>query len=153
MKSLLMMAAAGLMLSACSTVVVPDGVLAGDALEKRLTGTRLIVHPVGVKPRKGAATQYIIKMLQSGESTWESNGKFPRETLLHWDVKGNLICFENPNQRFRDAARKQRGQKVRKRGKYDNCSVVAIKGESITIYAPQGAFNKNTALTGKIRPL
>ncbi|MCX7567022.1 hypothetical protein OS189_11780 [Sulfitobacter sp. F26169L] len=134
--------------------VYPENVLAGAALTERLTSTKLFPCPVGdKKPPKGAATQFIVKMLPSGESTWESNGKYSRETLTHWEVRGNRLCLEDPNRRFYEERRRKQGKKIRKREKYDNCGVVAINGDLITIYAPKRSYAPQRALTGRIRPL
>ncbi|WP_299024771.1 hypothetical protein [uncultured Sulfitobacter sp.] len=147
-------AAAGLLLAGCTQTVYPDGVLAGDALTERLTNTKLVLRPVmDTKPRKGQATQFIVKMLPSGESTWESNGRYPRESLSHWEVRGNLLCLEDPNRRFRDAQRRKDGRKAIKRPKNAGCGVVAIKGNLITIHAPKGSYSPSRALTGRISPL
>ncbi|MGJ8595706.1 hypothetical protein [Sulfitobacter sp.] len=152
--SFALIAAAGLFLSGCTQTVYPDGVLAGDALTERLTNTRLTLSPVGgKKPRPGQATRYIVKMLPSGESTWESNGKYKRETLSHWEVRGNQLCLEDPNRRFYEERRRKAGKPVRKRTKNDTCGVVAIKGGLITIYAPKRSYAPQTALTGRIAPL
>ena len=156
MKIHAMLAATGLFLSACAPQIYPDGVLAGDALEARLTNTLMTLRPVTDPKRKafpGAPTRLVVKMLQSGESTWETNGKFPRETLTHWDVRGNQLCLENPNQRFYDARRKKRGQKVRKRDPNANCGVIAIKGNLVTLYSPARRGTVRPLFTGHIKPL
>jgi hypothetical protein len=153
MKFLSLLAAAGIALTVNTSDVSANEVLAGKALEKRLTNTMLTLRPVGRKLRKGEATRDKIKLLPTGTSTWETNGQYPRESLFHWRVRGNLICFENANQRFYDKRRRDRGQKVRKRGKYDNCSVLGLKGNLVTMYAPQGSFNKDWALTGRIKSI
>lgn len=146
--------AAGLMLAGCTQTIYPEGVLAGDALTKRLTNTKLILRSVSdTKPRKGQATKFTVKMLASGESTWETNGKYPRETLSHWEVRGNLLCLDDPNRRFRDAARKREGRKVYKPAKNAGCGAVAIKGNLITIHAPKSSRGGSRALTGRIMPL
>lgn len=153
-KSYAFLAAAGLLLSACTQTVYPENVLAGAALTERLTNTKLLLRPAGVKnPRKGAPTKFIVKMLPSGESTWENDGKYPREALTHWEVRGNQLCLEDPNRRFYEERRRKEGKKVIKREKYDNCGVVAINGNLITIYAPKRSYAPQRALTGRITPL
>jgi hypothetical protein len=153
-RSFAFLTAAGILLAGCTQTVYPDGVLAGDALTERLTNTKLILRPIGdKKPRKGAPTQITVKMLPSGESTWETNGDYPRETLAHWEVQGNRLCIEDPNRRFYEERRRKAGKKVVKREKGSNCSVVAIKGGLITIYAPKRSYSPQRAMTGRILPL
>ncbi len=153
MKFLSLLAAAGIALSVGAGDVSANEVLSGKALEKRLTNTQMTLKPVGRKLRKGEATRHIIKLLPTGEATWETNGQYAREGHWHWRIRGNLVCFENANKRFIDKRARERGQKIRKRGKYDNCSVLGLKGDRVTMYAPQGAFNKNWALTGRIKSI
>jgi len=153
MKLLSFLAAAGVALTMNTGTVSASELLSGKALETRLTNTQMTLRPVRKATYKGAPTRYIIKLLPTGEATWEVNGKYKRKSHFHWRIRGNLLCFEGPNQRFIDERRRKRGDKVRKRGKYDACSPLGLKGDRATMYAPQGAFNKNFVLTGRIKTI
>jgi len=152
MKLLSLLAAAGVALTMNTGFASANEALQGKALENRLTNTQMTLRPVG-KQRKGAPTRYIVKLLPTGEATWEVNGQYKRKSHFHWRVRGNLLCFEGPNQRFIDERIRKRGGKVRKRGKYDNCSPLGLKGDRATMYAPQRSFNKNFVLTGRIKTI
>lgn len=153
MKLLSFLAAAGVALTMNTGTVSASELLSGKALETRLTNTQMTLRPVRKAAYKGAPTRYIIKLLPTGEATWEVNGKYKRKSHFHWRIRGNLLCFEGPNQRFIDERRRKRGAKVRKRGKYDACSPLGLKGDRATMYAPQGAFNKSFVLTGRIKTI
>ncbi|KEJ88116.1 hypothetical protein [Sulfitobacter donghicola] len=152
-KTFAALAAVGLMLSACAQTVYPEDVLAGDALTNRLTNTKLHLRVVSeTKPRKGAATKFVVKMLPTGVSTWENNGKYRRVTLSNWEVRGNMLCLDDPNRKFYEERRRREGKKIYKREKNANCSPVAIQGDLITIHTPKSSY-LNRALTGRIQDL